>query len=71
MVRLQISTDDQFVVAVLSSGEVVSFRVMDTDAPTHKERAEAIFSQYPTPAAEVISIEISSFVSNSHGFLWH
>ena len=57
MVKFQISTDDQFVVAVLTSGEVVSFRVLDTDAPTHKERAEAILSQYPAPSAEVTSIE--------------
>ena len=54
---MRISTDDQFVVATLNSGEVVSFRVMDTDAPTYKQRTEAIFSRYPAPAAEVISIE--------------
>ena len=56
MDRLTISTDDQFVVVALSSGEVVTFRVMDANTPTYKERAEAILSQYPAPAAEVISM---------------
>lgn len=47
------SNDEEFFVAVVQSGEVISFRMMDKDSPNYAARTQSMLNNYPALGSKV------------------